>query len=401
MRRDIFRSAHVAMAPGRPRAGRERRSGPAGFHSTSCHTSTIRQSTSSSPPTTGRRRPTIRFLWARMAGALPGPAHPRPHSSVGTARRPTPDDFARDARPTRCRCTRKTLLPLLLAHAASGCRPDRRRRWTMLRRMELRRIRRQRRRGDLRGMVPAARADACRRRDRSAACSRATWDASRTSRDSHRHARPRTTRLVRRCRTRRRRRPATKSVTARCAKAWRDLTAPARRRHDALALGRACIARYFRIRDSTPSRRCAAAQPLGAERRRLEHGERRAGRGGPPFEQRTVPGYREIIDLSPANDSRFIDARRAVRSSAVEALRRFSADWQAVRHRKMRMERADDRTRGTRAISRWHRCDDATAEIARGPWPRRRELYSSPSSAPVDVRTPGQIISTSAVRLNL
>ena len=27
-----------------------------------------------------------------------------------------------------------------------------------------------------------------------------------------------------------------------------------------------------------------------------------------PYEQHTVPGYREIIDLSPANDSRFLDA---------------------------------------------------------------------------------------------
>src|SRR5207247_10555607 len=27
-----------------------------------------------------------------------------------------------------------------------------------------------------------------------------------------------------------------------------------------------------------------------------------------PLEQREVPGYRQIVDLSPANDSRFIDA---------------------------------------------------------------------------------------------
>ena len=27
-----------------------------------------------------------------------------------------------------------------------------------------------------------------------------------------------------------------------------------------------------------------------------------------PFEQHSLPGYREIVDLSPANDSRFLEA---------------------------------------------------------------------------------------------
>jgi penicillin amidase len=59
-----------------------------------------------------------------------------------------------------------------------------------------------------------------------------------------------------------------------------------------------------------------------------------------PYQQTLVPGYREIIDLSPANDSRFLDA---VGQSGHFLSRRYDdalADWRAVRHRKMRMERA-------------------------------------------------------------
>ena len=59
------------------------------------------------------------------------------------------------------------------------------------------------------------------------------------------------------------------------------------------------------------------------------------------YEQRLVPGYREIIDLSPANDSRFQDA---VGQSGHPLSKHYDdalADWRAVKHRKMRMERAD------------------------------------------------------------
>ena len=60
-----------------------------------------------------------------------------------------------------------------------------------------------------------------------------------------------------------------------------------------------------------------------------------------PFEQRSVPGYREIIDLSPANDSRF---QTDVGQSGHPLSRHyddFLQDWRAVKHRKMRMERSE------------------------------------------------------------
>jgi penicillin amidase len=60
-----------------------------------------------------------------------------------------------------------------------------------------------------------------------------------------------------------------------------------------------------------------------------------------PFEQHTVPGYREIIDLSPANDSRFLDAVGQSGHQLSNYYADFLPDWQAGKHRKMRMERAD------------------------------------------------------------
>ena len=60
-----------------------------------------------------------------------------------------------------------------------------------------------------------------------------------------------------------------------------------------------------------------------------------------PYDQRSVAGYREIIDMSPANDSRFsIDVGQSghVLSRHYDD---FLNDWHAVRHRKMRLERAD------------------------------------------------------------
>jgi acyl-homoserine lactone acylase PvdQ len=60
-----------------------------------------------------------------------------------------------------------------------------------------------------------------------------------------------------------------------------------------------------------------------------------------PFEQHTVPGYREIIDLSPANDSRFaIDVGQSGHPMSAQ-YDDFLRDWQAVKHRKMRMDRPD------------------------------------------------------------
>jgi penicillin amidase len=59
-----------------------------------------------------------------------------------------------------------------------------------------------------------------------------------------------------------------------------------------------------------------------------------------PFEQHSVPGYRQIVDLSPRNDSRFaIDTGESGHLLSVH-YDDFLSDWRAVRHRPIRMERA-------------------------------------------------------------
>ena len=60
-----------------------------------------------------------------------------------------------------------------------------------------------------------------------------------------------------------------------------------------------------------------------------------------PYEQHSVPGYREIIDLSPANDSRFLDAVGQSGHFLSSHYDDFLADWRSVRHKKMRTDRAD------------------------------------------------------------
>jgi penicillin amidase len=60
-----------------------------------------------------------------------------------------------------------------------------------------------------------------------------------------------------------------------------------------------------------------------------------------PYEAHTVPGYREIIDLSPANDSRFLDAVGESGHPLSPHYDDFLKDWRAVTHRKMRMDRAE------------------------------------------------------------
>ncbi|MGE0448244.1 MAG: penicillin acylase family protein [Vicinamibacterales bacterium] len=59
------------------------------------------------------------------------------------------------------------------------------------------------------------------------------------------------------------------------------------------------------------------------------------------FEQRSVPGYRTIVDLSPANDSRFLDAVGQSGHFLSRHYDDFLDDWMQVRYRKMRMERRD------------------------------------------------------------
>jgi penicillin amidase len=59
-----------------------------------------------------------------------------------------------------------------------------------------------------------------------------------------------------------------------------------------------------------------------------------------PYEQHSIASYREIIDLSPANDSRFIDALGQSGHFLSPHYDDFLADWRAVRYRRMRMDRA-------------------------------------------------------------
>jgi penicillin amidase len=60
-----------------------------------------------------------------------------------------------------------------------------------------------------------------------------------------------------------------------------------------------------------------------------------------PYEQRHVPGFRQIIDLSPANDSRFLADIGQSGHPLSPHYDDFLPAWKAVRHLPMRMDRAD------------------------------------------------------------
>lgn len=60
-----------------------------------------------------------------------------------------------------------------------------------------------------------------------------------------------------------------------------------------------------------------------------------------PFEQHSVPGYRQIVDLSPANDSRFIESVGMSGHFLSGHYDDFLDDWRAVRYRRMRMDRLE------------------------------------------------------------
>jgi penicillin amidase len=60
-----------------------------------------------------------------------------------------------------------------------------------------------------------------------------------------------------------------------------------------------------------------------------------------PFDQTAISGYRQIIDLSPGNDSRFLDAVGQSGHFLSRHYDDFLDDWHEVRHRPMRMERQD------------------------------------------------------------
>jgi len=59
------------------------------------------------------------------------------------------------------------------------------------------------------------------------------------------------------------------------------------------------------------------------------------------YEQRSVAGYRQIVDLSPSNDSRFLDAVGESGHFLSKHYDDFLSDWSRTRHRKMRMDRQE------------------------------------------------------------
>ncbi len=59
-----------------------------------------------------------------------------------------------------------------------------------------------------------------------------------------------------------------------------------------------------------------------------------------PYEQHAIPGYRQIVDLSPANDSRFLDSVGQSGHFLSPHYDDRLHDWRAVRHQPMRMTRA-------------------------------------------------------------
>ncbi len=60
-----------------------------------------------------------------------------------------------------------------------------------------------------------------------------------------------------------------------------------------------------------------------------------------PFNQISIPGYRQIIDLSPANNSRFLDAVGQSGHFLSPHYDDFLKDWHDVAYRRMRMDKAD------------------------------------------------------------
>jgi penicillin amidase len=60
-----------------------------------------------------------------------------------------------------------------------------------------------------------------------------------------------------------------------------------------------------------------------------------------PYDQHSIPGYRQIIDLSALDDSRFINAGGQSGHPLSGHYDDFLADWQAVNYRRMRIERVD------------------------------------------------------------
>ena len=183
----------VAATARLPAEGWTRRApnGPAGFRSTSCRTSTIRRSTSSSRRITGRRRRRI-----RTCSGSSGPSRTARSGFTNCSRAPATRRIAADradagrlradpgghaSRCTRrrcCRCSWRTRVRTGAGAAAGGRRAAQ---WNFERRA------RQRGGGDLRRLVPPARAGPRRRRARAAPGRALSRAASRSSRASSPH----------------------------------------------------------------------------------------------------------------------------------------------------------------------------------------------------------------------
>ena len=276
-----FLFAPPATARSRPTAGPATPSGPATCRSTSCRTSTIRRRTSSSRRTTGRRaRPALR--WSALE--YPNPYRAQRivdllreiirHEEADARRlRAHPGRHGVAARARRCcracsrTCSRR---PRSTAAPSTSCAPG----------TTTRAATRRRRRSSRRGSCGWRRQSSATNSVRSA---RATKGGSRRSRAS---SRPRST--ATRCGAttspRPRRETCDEAVTTALHAAVEDLAErmgrePDRWRWDAV---HAAVFPHQGL-DSVP-RAASAAQPIGAERRRLEHRERRSGRG-----RRAVP----------------------------------------------------------------------------------------------------------------
>ena len=219
----------------------------------------------------------------------------------------------------------------------------------MLRQVELRRPRRQCRRGDFPGVVPPLGAGDCRRRARAAADDQLSRPLLRTSRAScQRCSPPATSPWCDNIAT-----PARETcddiVTTALHDGRRRSAAAAGDRHVALAMGRRAprgvSAPGARLGRGCCGRCSAARCRTAATGARVNVGPVAAER---PYEQQSVPGYRQIVDLSPANDSRFLDAVGQSGHFLSPHYDDLLADWQAVRHHKMRMDRAAIDERGDR-----------------------------------------------------
>ena len=205
--------------------------------------------------------------------------------------------------------------------------------------MELRRHRRQRRDGDLPGVVSPADAGARRRRPRPPVEETYQGTFSFVTRFL---LNARWLRTTRRGATTSRRRAWRRAMTrwlSRCGKGSRICSGGWAVTSRAGG-GTPCTARCSRTR-STRSRRCARSSAVDRHRRRLEYRQRRRDRGRSSIRRAYGPRLPEIIDLSPANDSRFLDAVGQSGHVLSPHYDDFLSDWRAVKHRKMRMDRAD------------------------------------------------------------